>query len=61
MPLVVDRVDQAVLGRARGAHEVVTLGITLDGLEVLAGVVGQQLVETRLDAEDFLGVNLDVR
>ena len=36
MPLVVDRVDQAVLGRARGAHEVVTFGVALDGLEIHA-------------------------
>ena len=60
MPLVVDRVDQAVLGRARGTHEVVAFGVALDGLEILASVMGQQLVQTRLDVEDFLGMDLDI-
>src|SRR5471030_318501 len=59
--LVVNRVDQAVPGSALGAHEVVTVCVTLDGLDVLASVEGQQFVQTRTNRQDFLGVDIDVR
>src|SRR5690606_12088528 len=44
-----------------GAHEIVPVGILLQALQRLAGVVGQQLVEAPLDLEDLAGVNLDIR
>ena len=53
-------VDDAVLLRLLGAHEVVALGVLGDLLERLAGVLGDDLVEAAADVDDLLGVDLDV-
>src|SRR3954452_7262780 len=56
-----DHVDDAViLGLLRG-HEVVAVGVTTDLLEILAGVVGEDLLEPALQAERLAGADLDVR
>src|SRR5205823_11247657 len=55
-----DVIDDAVaLGFFR-THEEVTLGVALDLLDRLAGVLRQDVVERLADAEDFLGMDLDV-
>src|SRR4029079_7908503 len=56
-----DVVDQAVLLGLDRAHEVVALGIRLDALDRLAGVLHQQLVQLVARPEDLLGVDVDVR
>src|SRR3989475_6922128 len=53
-------VDQTVfLGFAR-AHEVVAIGVFLDPIERLPGVLLHDFVQLRLQAQDLLGVQLDV-
>src|SRR5205807_4420950 len=55
-----DLVDDAVvLGFVR-AHEEVALGVVVDDLDGLAGVVGEDLIEAPADAQDLLSVDLDV-
>src|SRR6202012_3917434 len=49
-------VDDVVLLRLVRAHEVVTLGVFGDLLEVLARVVGDDLVEPAADVDDLFGV-----
>ena len=41
--------------------EAVTVGIAGNDVQGLAGVVRQDLVQTLLDEEDFLGMDLDIR
>src|SRR6267143_1390815 len=53
-------VDQAVLLGLTRAHEVVAISVLFDAIERLAGVLLHDLVELCLEAEDFLGVQLDV-
>ena len=43
-----------------GAHEVVALGVVLDPLDRLAGVLDQQLVQLVARPQDLLGVDVDV-
>src|SRR5688500_4247078 len=56
-----DLVDEAVLARLLGAHDVVALGVLGDLLDRLAGVRGQDAVERLLPLQDLAGVDLDVR
>ena len=53
-------VDDAVLKRLLGGHEVVSVGILFDLLNGLAGVFGKDLVEHISCAEDQLCADLDV-
>ena len=43
------------------AQEIVALGVLPDLLELLAGVVGDDLVEAPAQLDDLAGVDLDVR
>ncbi len=54
-------VDDAVLLRLLGGHEVVALGVAPDLLVVLAGVLGEDVVQALAHVDDLLGVDLDVR
>ena len=56
-----DLVDDPVRERFLGSHEVVPLGILLDLLQLLTGVLGEYLVEPPAEAERLAGVDLDVR
>ena len=56
----VDLVDQTVLQGLLGGHEVVAVGIPLDLLNGLTGVLGQDLVEHITGAEDEIGADLNV-
>src|SRR5262245_38380615 len=53
-------VDQAELLRLLGVEVAVALGLDLDGIQRLAGVLGQDLVEPPLLAEDLLHFDLHV-
>src|SRR5690606_15088778 len=44
-----------------GAHEIVTVGILLQPLQRLAGVVRQQFIQATLDLEDLASMDLDIR
>src|SRR5512142_1940888 len=55
-----DLVDQPVLLCLTWAHEVVTIGVLLDPLDGLPGVLGQDVVEAGLQTERLLGLDLDV-
>ena len=56
-----DAVDDVVLRRLLGAHEVIVLGVLGDLLERLPGVLGDDLVEALADVDDLARVDLDVR
>src|SRR5439155_521036 len=59
---VVDHfVDQAVPDGFLGAHEAVAVGVLLDPVQRLAGVVGEDLLEAALEVEDLSRADLDVR
>src|SRR3954463_195366 len=60
LPVLNDAVDDLVLLRLLRAHEVVALGVLRDLLQWLAGVLGDDLVETLAHVDDLLGVDLDV-
>src|SRR3954463_1676796 len=60
LPRYEDFVHQAVLYRFFGSHEKVPVGVPGDGLNGLAGVLGEDLVQPGLQIEDFLGVDLDI-
>ena len=60
LSLVDDLIDQTVGLRLFGGHEVVALGVDLDGLQRLAGVGGKDLVETLLDLQHALDLDLHV-
>src|SRR5512140_3717971 len=60
LPTDEDVVDQPVTLRLVGPHEVVPLGVLLDLLEGLAGVMCEELVQLRLQAQDLLRLDLDV-
>src|SRR5437588_6329039 len=53
-------IDDPVILRLVGAHEVVALGVLAHLFEVLAGVVGDDLVEAPAHVDDLLGVDLDI-
>src|SRR5690554_3477387 len=54
-------VDQIVVASLIGRHEVVAIGVALELLEALAGVMRQDAVETLAQLDDLFGVDLDVR
>src|SRR5437764_3474628 len=56
-----DAIDDLVLRRLLGAHEVVALRVLGDLVERLAGVPGDDLVEPLADVDDLAGVDLDIR
>src|SRR4051794_6217121 len=53
-------VDDLVLSCLIRAHEVIALGVLRDLLEVLLGVLGEDLVEAPAHVDDLLRVDLDV-
>jgi hypothetical protein len=53
-------VDEAVGLGLLGAHEVVALGVLLDLLDRLAGVLGEQPVQVVAGLEQLAGVDLDL-
>src|SRR3954467_11110762 len=55
-----DLVDQAVLLCLTCAHEVVAVGVLLDAVERLPGVLLHDFIELCLEPQDLLGVELDV-
>ena len=56
----IDLVDDAVLQRLLGGHEVVAVGIPLDLLNGLAGILGQDLVQHVSGAKNEIGADLDI-
>src|SRR6185312_17542648 len=54
-------VDEAVFDGLAPVHETVAVGVLLDPLDALAGVLGQDFVESITGFEHFLGVDLHVR
>ena len=53
-------VHETVLASGFGALEVVALGVVGDGLERLAGVLGEDLVQALAKRQDLAGVDVDV-
>src|SRR3954453_21225664 len=53
-------VDDAVVLRLVGRHEVVAIHVAGDLLEVLSGVVGHDLLELALERDRLASVDLDV-
>src|SRR5271166_4369761 len=53
-------IDDAVLPRLLRAHEVVALGVPANLLEVLVGVLGDDLIQAPSHVDDLLRVDLDV-
>src|SRR5207302_6568045 len=60
-PLFEDLVDEAVAHRLLPVHEAVAVGVLLDAIGSLAGVLGQDLVQPVARLEHFLGMNLHIR
>ena len=54
-------VDQPVLDRRLGVHEVVAVGVALDLLDRLAGVLRQISFRRCSQLQDLAGVDVDVR
>src|SRR5438093_11816244 len=54
-------VDQAVLDRLFRRQEVIAVGVALHALDGLAGVLRGPLVQHLFDAQDFAGVDVEVR
>src|ERR1700736_5893869 len=59
--LVDHTVDDAVLLRLLGAHEVVAVGVFAHRVELLVRVLGDDLVQAPAHVDDLFGVDLDVR
>src|SRR3990167_11226088 len=55
-----DLVDEAVLLRLVRRHEVVPVGVFLDFVERLAGVLDEQLVDLLAQPQDLAGLDRDV-
>ena len=55
-----DLINQAVILGLLSGHIVVALGVPLQNLQRLAGVLAQQLVHAVLDVDHVVGVDLDV-
>src|SRR5918998_1174993 len=55
-----DVVDDTVLDPLFGTHYVVAIGVVLDLVVILPGVLGQDLVEAPLGHDELLGVDLHV-
>ena len=53
-------VDQAVFLSLLRGHEIIPLGVLLDDLQRLAGHLAEQTVHPVLDADDVVGVDLDI-
>src|SRR5207237_10416001 len=53
-------VDDAVLLRLVGAHEVVALGVLLHLLDVLPGVLGDDLIQPAAHVDDLPGMDFDI-
>src|SRR2546427_11046510 len=53
-------VDQAVFLRFSSTHEVVAVGVLLDAVVRLAGMLLHDFVQLRLQPQDLLGEQLDV-
>src|SRR4029077_825179 len=58
--LLDDAVDQPVLDRLLRVEEEVSVGVALDSLQCLTGVLGDQLVEDAPDADDLTRVDVEV-
>src|ERR1700674_3047304 len=58
--LLDEPVDQPVGDRFFRAQEVVAIGVSLDSLERLTCVLGDQLVQDALDADDLASVDIEV-
>src|SRR5665213_2764809 len=56
-----DVVDDAVFLGLRGGHDEVALDVAFDAIEGLAGAGAHQLVGNFTNAQDFAGVDVDVR
>ncbi len=56
-----DFVDQPVFLGFLRRHEVVAVGILLDFLQGLAGLLGEEMIEAIPHAQDALGADLNVR
>jgi hypothetical protein len=54
-------IDQAVIARLLCRHEVIALGVPLDGFQWLPGICRQDIIELGFHCQDFAGVDLDVR
>src|SRR5260370_13509092 len=53
-------VNETVLDRLRRGHEVVAVGVLLDLLDVLAGMMREDLVQDLSQPQRFTRVNLDI-
>src|SRR5690606_25228608 len=53
-------IDKTVLLGFFGCHDVVAIGIFLDGLDRLTCVTGKKLIELALDSENLTSLNLDI-
>ena len=53
-------VDQAIFLSLLRGHEIIPLGVLLDDLQRLAGHLAEQTVHPVLDADDVVGVDLDI-
>ncbi len=51
--------NPVLYGFFRG-HDEVAIGVSSNLVQRLTGVTGEDVVELRLDPEDFFGMNLDV-
>src|SRR5262245_41659472 len=54
-----DFIDQAILRGFLGGHKSIAVGVLLDLVEGMAGVLQQNLVHLLLDPPEFLGVDRD--
>src|SRR5688500_13865648 len=55
-----DLIDQAILDRLLATQKTIPVSVPLDGANVLAGMLGQDFVQSAAQIQDFLSVNLDV-
>src|SRR5437016_9755581 len=60
-PLFEDLVDETVAHRLLPVHEAVAVGVLLDAIDALAGVLGQDFVQPVARLEHFLGMSLHIR
>src|SRR5207245_9847959 len=58
--LLDDAVDEPVLDRLLRREEEIAVGVALNPLEGLAGVLGDQLVQHAPDPDDLAGVDIEV-
>src|SRR5438105_15961253 len=60
-PLFEDLVDETVAHRLLPVHEAVAVGVLLDAIDALAGVLGQDCVHPFARLDHCLGINLPIR